>query len=707
MITIIIKSSLSLLLLYGLYWFFLRNEKAFVFNRYYLVFSLVFSLFVPFINIPINVHESESIGKALVTLDNNIQSVNLIQENVAQGNNSNIISGSNNSPIFNISLILVLCYILGLVLLTLRFLRNIYQINKTIRTSEKIQFNGYRIILTSDNPGPHSFFKNVFLNRDDYQNGRIDKEVLNHELEHIKQLHTVDIIIVEVVKIFYWFNPIYLLYDRAIRINHEYLADHNVIGVSYNIKNYAEKLFSFISTTNIPLTSGSSYSFTKRRLIMLSKSKSRLFMKRLRIASTLGMAAIVLLILGFKISEKQSSAINPDKVSVETIQNVVKGIVLKEDGKPLRLVTVVTPSGTGTQTGSDGRFVISNLQKDDLLQFSCIGYKNQKVKTEFAKEMVVNLQKDPDFKSTVMTRDAKYIHEGDSVTIKVINDNTNQALFVLDDKIINIKGKIKLKRDDIVGGQVLTGKDAIDKYGEKGKYGVVEIITKKRADELGIKPQEPEPTRTYPEDFPTFQGKSSDSFTDWVIKNIRYPDEAKKNKIQGRVSVNLIIEGDGSVNNVTCIGLPNAVLKDAVIKAVQNSPKWDPAKNPAFKKPMPLLINLKFELPDKILKDDVLMIGDEMPSYPGGDEALMKYINENIKYPTKAKTDNIQGRVILRFVINKQGNAEDPTVLKSVNPLLDAEAVRVVSMLSGWKPALKTGKPVSVFYSLPVTFSLN
>ena len=85
--------------------------------------------------------------------------------------------------------------------------------------------------------------------------------------------------------------------------------------------------------------------------------------------------------------------------------------------------------------------------------------------------------------------------------------------------------------------------------------------------------------------------------------------------------------------------------------------------------------------------------------------ALIKLINKNIKYPTKAKADNIQGRVILRFVINKEENAEDPIVLKGVHPLLDAEAVRVVSMMSGWKPGLKAGKPVSV-YSLPVTFSL-
>jgi TonB family protein len=171
--------------------------------------------------------------------------------------------------------------------------------------------------------------------------------------------------------------------------------------------------------------------------------------------------------------------------------------------------------------------------------------------------------------------------------------------------------------------------------------------------------------------------------------------------------VNFNVGGDGSINNVTCVGLPNAILKDAVMKAVQNSPKWEPAKNPDFRKPMPFGITIKFELPDKLIKDDTWVVVDYMPTYRGGDAALMKTIYDNIEYPAEAKTGNIQGKVIVRFVIDKEGKVEDPTILKSVHPLLDAEAIRLVSMLSGWKPGLKAGKPVSVYYSLPITFGLK
>lgn len=708
MVTFIIKSSLSLLIFYGLYWLLLRNEKLFVFNRYFLVFVLVFSLIIPFINIPLSVHESETFGKALITFDNNIHYVDLNQGNIGRGNNLDTISDPAKTSLLSIPLILYIIYFVGLFLFLIRFLRNISHIVHTIRISEKIHFEGYRIILTLDNPGPHSFLKDIFFNREDYLEGRIDNEMLNHELEHVKQLHSIDIILIEIIKIFYWFNPIYLLYDRAIRINHEYLADHNVIRDSYNIKAYTEKLFSFITTKNIPLTSGSSHSFTKSRLLMITKSKSGLLINRLRVITTISLLIIVVLVLGFKVSDKQTPESNSFQSPSEAFQNVVKGVVLKEDGTPLRMVLIiVNPTGKGIQTGSDGRFVISYLPEDASLKFSCPGYKNKTVRPDFASEMIVKMEKDPNFKGSTMTLDASYLHEGDSVTIQVRDDNMNQALLVIDGKITDYRGKIKLKRDDIGDGKVLRGKDATDKYGEKGKYGVVEIITKKRADELGIKPPEPPANRVYPEDYPTFQGGDMEKFFNWVTKNTRYPNEAIKQKVQGRVSLNFIVGGDGSVNNVTCVGLPNPILKDAAMQVVQNSPKWEPAKNPEFRKPYQAQITVHFALPDKVLRDDAIVVVDEMPDYPGGDEALMRFIYDNIKYPEKAKADNIQGRVILRFVINKEGNVEDPTVLKGVHPLLDAEAIRVVSKLSGWQPGVNAGKPVSVYYTLPVTFSLK
>ena len=104
---------------------------------------------------------------------------------------------------------------------------------------------------------------------------------------------------------------------------------------------------------------------------------------------------------------------------------------------------------------------------------------------------------------------------------------------------------------------------------------------------------------------------------------------------------------------------------------------------------------------------EVFVVVEEMPAFPGGDTELMKFINSNIVYPEIAKENNIQGRVILRFCVTYKGAVDQITVLKPVDPALDNEAKRVIAMLPTWKPGKQGGKPVNVWYSVPVTFQLK
>jgi len=98
---------------------------------------------------------------------------------------------------------------------------------------------------------------------------------------------------------------------------------------------------------------------------------------------------------------------------------------------------------------------------------------------------------------------------------------------------------------------------------------------------------------------------------------------------------------------------------------------------------------------------------DEMPEFPGGESELITFIAKNTIYPEAAKTNNIQGRVILRFCVNENGTIDRISVLKSVSPELDQEAVRVIETLPDFKPGRKAGKPVPVWYMLPITFALK
>ena len=105
--------------------------------------------------------------------------------------------------------------------------------------------------------------------------------------------------------------------------------------------------------------------------------------------------------------------------------------------------------------------------------------------------------------------------------------------------------------------------------------------------------------------------------------------------------------------------------------------------------------------------DMVFDVVEVMPQYPGGPIAMLKYLMENIKYPEQAMKEGIQGRVTVRFIVEKDGSISDVKPILSVHPLLNKEAVRVVESMPKWTPGKQNGKPVRVRYNLPVMFKLN
>lgn len=103
----------------------------------------------------------------------------------------------------------------------------------------------------------------------------------------------------------------------------------------------------------------------------------------------------------------------------------------------------------------------------------------------------------------------------------------------------------------------------------------------------------------------------------------------------------------------------------------------------------------------------VFQVVESMPTFPGGDAALFKYLSDNVKYPVIAQENGIQGRVICQFVVNKDGSIVDVQVVRSIDPSLDKEAVRVIQSMPKWTPGKQRGKAVRVKYTLPVNFKLQ
>jgi TonB family protein len=680
----LLKVSAGTTLLYLSYLLLFRKDTFYRRNRIFLILILLLPTLFPVLKIPVASDNITPLSPVIAV------------ENMIFPESSYVTATTVVSTSFDYNTLFIWIYFTISGLLVLRIIISLIStyriINKgTVKTN---QFP--KVIITDYKLPPFSFFPYAVIPEEEYKKGNCD-DILDHEFAHIRQGHTFDLLLSEFFIAFQWFNPFVWFIKRSVILNHEYLADRISI-TDKSIKEYQYRLLNFkAGLKNISLAHTFN-SLIKNRIIMINKSPTA---KYATVKNILILPVIFFTIYAFAKPEyyndtqaNESLAINQGP---EIIQNEVKGIILKDDGKPLANVSITT-SGTVGQSmsvisGPDGRFVISNIPVDTYLILYCSGYKSQTIKADIKSEMAIKMIKNPEANVPVVDKQA-----GDAaILIKTL---------VLLDGISSDQAPLDLIEKlgpDFATIISLKGKEATDKYGEAGKNGVAEIYSKKKATELGIS----FPFRRYSEDdYPRFQGEKFTAFENWVINQIDYPADAAAKGIQGRIAVSYSIEADGSVGKVSVVGKVDPLISDEVVKAIQRSPKWEPAINPEARIPFNQMLSLRFVLPDKIKKDDVFVVVEKMPLYPGGDMELLKFIGNNTKYPDVAKEAKIEGRVIVRFVVSTTGNVEDITILKAVHPLLDEEAVRVTSMLSGFEPGMQGGNPVSVYYMVPITFAL-
>jgi TonB family protein len=681
----LLKVSACTTVFYLCYLLLFRKDTFYMRNRIFLILTLLLPAILPAMKIPVFV-------KTMVPTPANTMG-NIIFPDIAIGTTVPVTIHS-----FDYSSLLIWIYftIAGLLIL-----KGAMSLSSTFRIIKKgvlrnSQFP--KVIISDFQLPPFSFFPYAVIPVGEYRNGNYN-DILDHEFAHIRQGHTFDLLLSELFIAFQWFNPFAWLIKRSIILNHEYLADH-VSLINNGVKEYQYRLLNFKTGLKDISLAHSFNSLIKNRIIMINKKPTGKFAT---VKNILILPIVAIVAWAFATPEYHNVASAAEPFSVykapRIVQKEVKGIVFKEDGKPLKGVHIMS---TGTldnvsfaNTLEDGRFTLNNVQAEASLVFSCRGYKDLTIKPEFKIEMSVRMQKDPQYQAPA-----------DS-SIKVQSAQSQGPLAVIDG-VISEKNIFDAQSDlgyNMGIAKFISGKEATDKYGEKGANGVLEITTRKKALGMGLKPPFP---RLAPDDYPTFMNQRFTSFNDWVASHAEYPAEATAQKLEGWVTVRFNVELDGSVSNPESYpGQADQILVNEVKRVVLSSPKWDAPKNPSVDAPFPSSVTLKFRLPDGIIvKDEPFVVAEEMPEYPGGDSELLKFIGDNTRYPEQAKANKIGGRVILRLVVNTEGNAEGISVLKSVDPLLDAEAVRVCSMLKGFRPGKQNGRAVNVWYMVPVTFVL-
>ena len=247
------------------------------------------------------------------------------------------------------------------------------------------------------------------------------------------------------------------------------------------------------------------------------------------------------------------------------------------------------------------------------------------------------------------------------------------------------------------------------KKSEDGSVSV-ESITKKPAEEGEI--------FQVVEEQPMFPG-GMEEMMKFLQQNIKYPKEAQEQGKQGRVIVQFVVNKDGSITGDSVVRSVDPLLDAEALRVVRSMPNWTPGKQKG--KPvrvrftLPVTFHLNGDAPKQATEvkqpeatdDKIFQVVEDQPEFPGGMEALMKHLSKEIKYPKEAQDKGTQGRVIVQFVVRKDGSITDAKIMKPVDPLLDAEALRVVSEMPNWTPGKQRGKAVNVRFTLPVTFRLQ
>ena len=617
-----IKSAIVLTLLYLPYMLMLRRESFFRFNRMVLLSILLLSLVLPLCNIPWMSLDHQPVVQAaqLQMLEMGIP-VHVLPEVqvLAEG------AASQGTSRFSVFFLVSLIYIIGMVALLMMRLWQIARLQFGLRQGVLWHNDeqGVRIYCHSGDVAPFSWMRNIVINEKDYDEA--GREIVLHEMGHIQGRHSWDVVLLTLVQMLQWWNPLCYVLGISLRDVHEYEADNFVLEQGVSAQGYQLLLIrKAVGSGSYAFANSFNHSLTKKRITMMKKSKSNPWMKS-KALYIIPVAALAL-----------SAFATPKFVAP------IEETVTKLEGK-------------GTENSA-------NLQ---VLE----------------QEMNPAAQKDMAQSST------------ENVILEEVTqqDTEGRPLFVLDGKIIEVSKDVNFETmnseeqfssllninvEDIESITVLKNDAATKVWGDKGANGVIVITTKKETKE--------------PERQNFVYNKETGTY-DPVLKDL-------VKKLPGAE-----MDGEGNIT-VNGKSVAKIMLND---KEVFNN------------------------------NDTIYNVVAHNAKYPGGEGELYKFLSMNIRYPKLCQQFGVQGRVIISFVVEKDGSiteikklrgpgmelseidvtsykeknpesTEEPKVGQDLGELLYEEGVRVLKAMPKWEPAKdKDGNIVRSRFNLPIQFRLS
>ena len=498
----LLKASAIIILFYVCYKLFLQRETYFQSNRWFLLIGLFLATVLPLIVIPIYI-EYTPVPISFSETTNFVPQSNQTQTTT------------------NIDLwqILLATYLVGTLILFGKVMLQFLSLNKLLKKHKKTKQQEFIFIETEDNIAPFSFFNHIVFNANQFTEDELE-HVIIHEKIHVKQFHSIDVILIQIATILLWFNPFIWWYKKALHQNLEFIADHETQNKIDCIKSYQNVLLkTSLSQNQLALPTNFYQSLIKKRIIMLQKSKSTKssYFKLAIILPFLG-----LFLMSFNVEEvyvvKAEATTNEVKTEVFTItskssDNDIKVIKYRleaqTDGLKIRFSDIKHNS-----SGQITNLSIETKSKDKTDFHKHITYKHKEGKPIGNISLSVkngelifgyddfgmNMKVTKEGQTTVLTESTSKSKKEEKKkeawnisyeTYTIDEDGTKSEsksytppkelpLYVVNGKIINKNEEAfdNINPNQIQSVNVLKDKKATDKYGKDGENGVVEIITK-------------------------------------------------------------------------------------------------------------------------------------------------------------------------------------------------------------------------------------
>jgi antitoxin component YwqK of YwqJK toxin-antitoxin module len=198
----------------------------------------------------------------------------------------------------------------------------------------------------------------------------------------------------------------------------------------------------------------------------------------------------------------------------------------------------------------------------------------------------------------------------------------------------------------------------------------------------------------------------SEAFSRFLVTTLHYPAVDFENGIKGKVFVSFIVEKDGHLSNIKALRGPSQTLKDEAIRTISLSPKWTPGLKNGVSARVTYIFPINFTIGEenRNLTKDVFSEVEQQPEFPGGLEEFGRFLFKNLKMPEADKDKGTSGKVIIQFVVEKDGSLTDIQAKSGPSETVIKEAIRVIQLSPKWKPGNQNGNPVRVRYTVPINF---